>query len=145
MSKLIETKRAFEEIEELLNQKIRNGGTRAKELERHRATLQRAFFLLGFGEFERIVKTKAKEVIGEKSPQKGIDGHAWRYLKDNLKGVPLRKQLDIIFHGNEKIRSSIDDNYDIRNDIAHNSQHLPSNAADIAAWLESLEDLVDKF
>jgi hypothetical protein len=39
MSKLTNTRHAFEAIEEMLNQQIRKGGSKAKELERFREQL----------------------------------------------------------------------------------------------------------
>lgn len=145
MSKLTDTRRAFEEIEELLNQQIRKGGSKARELERFREVLQAAFYLLGFGQFEHLVKAKTKSVIDEHADAKSVNGHAWRYLKTNLNGVSLRAQLDVIFHGNEALKSTLNKSYDIRNDVTHNYKSLPAEARDISNWLTHLEEIVDKF
>ncbi|MGM4877060.1 hypothetical protein AB7645_38160 [Bradyrhizobium sp. 956_D2_N1_5] len=145
MSKLIETRRAFALVEELLNQEIRKGGNQAKELARFRETLQAAFYLLGFAQFEFLVKSKSKEVVSEHAALRTADGHAWRHLKQNINGVSLRAQLDIIFHSDPKLRSKLDENYTVRNDVAHNYKRLPPEAQDIVTWLQSLEDVVEKF
>jgi hypothetical protein len=145
MSKLTETKRAFEKISGLLDQEIRKSGGNVKELERFRETLKVAFYLLGWGQFEYLVRTKTKEVIEEHARSKTVDGHAWRSLQQNVKGVKVRKQLDIIFHGNQRLRDSLDDDYDVRNDAAHNYKNLPADAQDIEAWLVSLEEIISQF
>lgn len=145
MSKLIETRRAFELIEGLLNQEIRKGGNRAKELVRFRETLQAAFYLLGFAQFEFLIKSKAKDIVSEHAASRTVDGHAWRQLSRSLNGVSLRSQLDIIFHSDPKLRSKLDDDYTVRNEVAHNYKRLPPEAQDIVTWLEILEDTVEKF
>lgn len=145
MSKLTDTKRAYEEIAGLLDQQIRKGGNRAKELERFRDALRAAFYLLGWAQFEHLVRTKAKDIIENQSRSKTIDGHAWRFVSANLKGVRVRDQLDIIFHADQKLRQSLKDDYQVRNDVAHNYKLLPPEAQDIAAWLDDFEKLIDKF
>ncbi len=52
MSRIQETKRAYDKIAQLLNQEIRKRGGSTQELERFRETLDVAFYLLGWGQFE---------------------------------------------------------------------------------------------
>jgi hypothetical protein len=75
---------------------------------------------------------------------RGLDGHAWRYLKENVKAFPVRRRLDLIFHEVPSVRASLDKEYSVRNEAAH-YKLLPKEAKDISAWLKDLEDLVDKF
>lgn len=145
MSKLTDTRRAYEKFEELLNQEILKRRGNAAELERHREALQAAFYLLGFGQFEHLVKAHTKTVIEQHASGKKIDGYAWRHFKQNLNGVSLRAQLDVIFHGNDSLKKTLNKNYDIRNEVAHNYRSLPPEARSISGWLNDLEKVVDEF
>jgi hypothetical protein len=53
MSRLTETKRAYDKLIELLNQEIRKRSGSTQDLERFRQTLDVAFYLLGWGQFAR--------------------------------------------------------------------------------------------
>jgi hypothetical protein len=52
MSRISETQRAYNKLVELLDQEIRKRKGSAKELERFRQSLDVAFYLLGWGQFE---------------------------------------------------------------------------------------------
>jgi hypothetical protein len=145
MSRISESKRAYDKLVELLNQEIRKRSGSTQELERFRQTLDVAFYLLGWGQFEYLVRKEAEERIENNARAHTIDGHAWRYLKENVKTLPVRRRLDLIFHNERAIRVSLDREYSVRNDAAHDYKLLPSEAKDVSSWLNKLEDLVEKF
>lgn len=145
MSRLTETKRAYDKLIELLNQEIRKRSGSTQDLERFRQTLDVAFYLLGWGQFEYLVRKEAEERIEEKSRARTVDGVAWRQLLDTVKGISVRRRLDLIFHGNQEVLNSLHREYTVRNEAAHDYKSLPSEAKDVSVWLKELEDLVDKF
>lgn len=145
MSKLTDTKLAYDKFADLIDQEIRNRRGSSKELDRFRQTLDVAFYLLGWAQFEYLAKNEAEDRISEQAQAKVISGHAWRYLRENIKGFPLRRKLDLIFHGDQKTLDSLNKDYDLRNDAAHDYKHLPKDARDISDWLHELENLVSKF
>jgi hypothetical protein len=145
MSKLTDTKRAFDKVAELLDQEIRKGGSNAKELQRHRDIMRSAFYLLAWAQFEHLAREKAKDIAEGHARGSTVDGLAWSYLKKNIKALPLRAKLDIVSHGNTKVLAQLNDDYDLRNEAAHNYKLIPSYAQDISGWLDDLEDLVGRF
>lgn len=145
MSRILETKRAYDKLVDLLNQEIRKRSGSTQELERFRQTLDVAFYLLGWGQFEYLVRKEAEERIDGHAQARTFDGHAWRYLKENVKNFPVRRRLDLIFHENLSIRGSLNKEYTVRNEAAHDYKLLPKEAKDISLWLKELEDLVDNF
>jgi hypothetical protein len=145
MSRIQETKRAYDKLVELLDQEIRKRRGSAKELERFRETLDVAFYLLGWGQFEYLVREEAEERIEGRARAHTVDGLAWRYLKENMKSVPVRRRLDLIFHEDSAARTSLDKEYTVRNEAAHDYRSLPKEARDVSVWLEKLEALVDRF
>lgn len=100
---------------------------------------------MGWGQFEYLVRKEAEERIENNARAHTVDGHAWRYLKENVKNIPVRRRLDLIFHDKPAVRASLDREYMVRNDAAHDYKLLPGEAKDISTWLNELEDLVDKF
>jgi len=145
MSRIQETRQAYDKLVALLDQEIRKRSGSTKDLERFRETLDVAFYLLGWAQFEYLVRKEAEELIEDNARANSLDGHAWRYLKDNIKNIPVRNRLDIIFHGKKNIRESLGKDYTVRNEAAHNYKSLPREARDVSPWLKTLEDLVDKF
>jgi hypothetical protein len=145
MSRLTETKRAYDKLIDLLNQEIRKRSGSTQDLERFRQTLDVAFYLLGWGQFEYLVRKEAEDRIEEKSRARTVDGVAWRQLLETVKGIPVRRRLDLIFHNNQAVLSSLHKEYTVRNEAAHDYKWLPSEAKDVSAWLKELEDLVDGF
>ncbi len=144
MSRLVDTQRAYDRISQLLDQEMRNRKGSTTELERFRQTLDVAFYLLGWAQFEYLVRKEAEDQIEAKAKGHTVERHAWNYLKANLKGLAVRLRLDIIFHGNPVVRNSLDKDYTLRNEAAHDYK-LPKEAKDISGWLKSLEKLVDDF
>jgi hypothetical protein len=130
---------------QLLDQEIRKRSGQTKDLDRYRQILDVAFYLLGWAQFEYLVRQEAAELIDGKARAQTIERHAWTFLKHNLKGFAVRQQLDMIFHTNQGIRSSLQKDYSVRNDAAHNYKLLPPEAKDMSAWLQSLEELVNNF
>jgi hypothetical protein len=145
VSRITETKRAYDKIVELLDQEIRKRSGSTQELERFRQTLDVAFYLLGWGQFEYLVRKEAEERIEGNARAHTLEGHAWRYLKENVKNFSVRRRLDLIFHENTSVRGSLNKEYTVRNEAAHDYKLLPREAKDISVWLRELEDLVDKF
>ena len=145
MSRIQETKRAYDKLVELLDQEIRKRSGDTQELERFRQTLDVAFYLLGWGQFEYLVRKEAEERIEVNARAHTRDGHAWRYLKENVKNFPVRRRLDLIFHEKPSVRTSLNKEYTVRNEAAHDYKQLPREAKDISVWLRELEDLVEKF
>ena len=144
MSRLSETQQAYGRVRELLDQEIlkRTGPT---GLEQCRETLDVAFYLLGWAQFEYLVREEARTRIEEMAKAQTIERHAWQFLQRNLRNFPVRNRLGLIFHDQPAVRDELDKDYDIRNDAAHNYKLLPKEAKDIAVWLKDLEDLVEKF
>lgn len=143
MSKLTETKRAYAEIARLLDQEIRKAGGRARELERFRQILQSAFYLLGWAQFEHLAKTKCNDIVEEEVRSKHRGGHAWRFMKKNLKTFGLRAQLAMLFNSDPSKFDKLGQAYDERNGVAHNYKLI--DARDMTVWLQELEDHVDRF
>lgn len=144
MSRLKETKRAFEKVTMLLDQEIRKKASNSKDLESYRAIVEIAFYILAFGQFEYLVKREANGIIDVNAALKTLDGRAWKILQQ--KGdVPLRKLLDLIYHADPKVLKSLNDSYTIRNDSVHSNQVLPKEAKDVKLFIQELEELVDNF
>ena len=91
------------------------------------------------------LEEEAKDLIDAKAGAQTVERHAWSYLKSNLKNLPVRLRLDLIFHANPAVRSELLKDYIVRNEAAHNYKSLPNEAKDISAWLHNLEELVSKF
>jgi len=145
MSRLTDTKRAYDKIAGLVDQQLLKRGSDANELRRFRETLDVAFYLLGWAQFEYLVRNEAEDRIDANSRAKTVDGIAWKYLLNNSKAIPIRRRLDLIFQGNQQLRASLDDDYELRNEAAHNYKMLPKEARQISEWLEKLEQLIQRF
>lgn len=146
MSRLAETQRAYDRLAQLLDEEIRKRSGSTKELEGFRETLDVAFYLLGWAQFEYLVRKETEDRIDENAKVRTVDRHAWQFLKENVKSLKVRLRLDLIFDANPAVRTGLDKDYDVRNEAAHNYKKLPPAAKGrISAWLRSLEDLVDRF
>jgi hypothetical protein len=144
MSRLQDTKRAYDKISSLLDQEIRKRTGATQELERFRRTLDVAFYLLGWGQFEYLVRKETEVRVEENARTRTISSHAWRYLNDNVKNLPVRRRLDLIFHEQSETRATLEKEYTVRNEAARDYK-LPGEAKDVSAWLEKLEELVNRF
>jgi hypothetical protein len=145
VSKIIETKRAYDLIRELLDQELLAKKGSAQRIKDCQAALDVAFYLLGWAQFEYLSRREAGERIGTNAKAKTADGISWRYVLDNIKAFSLRKKLEVIFFSNQSMLSALNKDYDVRNEAAHNYKKLPAEVRDISAWLQGLEDLVDNF
>ncbi|WP_277980572.1 hypothetical protein [Sphingomonas phyllosphaerae] len=144
MSKLEQTRRAYDKITELLDQEIRGRRGATRELEEFRRLLDTAFYLLGWGQFEFLVRRASRDAVEEHARTNTVHGHAWRQIQVNIKALTVRQQLDIIFHADPRTRAELNKDYTVRNEVAHDNQ-LPREAKDLSAWFDSLEEAVDKF
>jgi hypothetical protein len=145
MSRLIETKRAYDRITRALDRELTKRSSDASDIEKFRETLDIAFYLLGWAQFEYLVRQESKEIVESNARTKTVDRYAWQHLQDGLKEYSVRKRMDLIFHANPEIRRSLDKDYTVRNDAAHNYKVIPSDAKDVSIWLQKLQTLVDKF
>jgi len=145
VSNLTEIRQAYERLKQLLDREILDRKGEAAELRRFRRWLDTAFYLLAWANFENLTRKKADAVISEGTRSKSRDMHAWLYLKENVKGFSVKKRLDLIFHNNPKIASSLKDRYDVRNDAAHDYKKLPPEVSDLPNLMQDWETLVDKF
>lgn len=143
MSKLTETKRAYDLFAKLIDQEIRQRRGSPNDLERFRQSLDTSFYLLAWAQFEYLVREETNEIVSNQARTHTLDKHAWNYLKDNLKSMTVRQRLDIIFHGNHKTLETLKKRYDVRNDAAHDYKNLPSEARDVSEWIRELEELID--
>jgi len=145
MSRLLETAKAYKTLTDLLDQEIRNRRGSTTDLQKQRDALDVAFYLLGWAQFEHLVKKEAEDVIEGHSRSHQVEGHAWRFLKKEAKRATVRQKLDLIFHTKPIVRSGLDRDYTVRNDAAHNYRALPPEAKDVGAFLCKLQTLVDDF
>ncbi len=144
MSRLNETKRAYDKLAQLLDAELLHKKGVAKEVERFRASLDVAFYLLGWAQFEYLVRQETQDIIEGKARFKTIDGHAWRFLQDNIKSLAVRRRLDVVFHNDPATRGQLDKDYTVRSEAAHDYK-MPKEAKDVSDWLQRLEALVEKF
>lgn len=145
MSRLGETQRTYDKMVQLLDQEIRARHGSTKDLERVRETLEAAFYLLGWAQFEYLVRKETEDRVKELARAQTIERHAWLFLKENVKNVKVRLRLDLIFHSSPAVRAELEKDYERRNEVAHGYKLIPKEAKDISAWLENLESLVEKF
>lgn len=142
MSRLTQTKRAYKTVVSLLDQETRKNKSNTKELESFRSTVDIAFYILAFGQFEYLVKREAKDLIEGFARQKTIDGRAWKILEQRG-DMSLRKMLEIIYHGKPDFLRSLNESYDIRNDSVHGNKSLPKEAKDVEIFIQKLVELAD--
>ena len=145
VSNLTEIRQAYERLMDLLDQEILNRKGEATELRRFRKWLDTAFYLLGWANFENLTRKEAEKIISINASSKSPEGHAWVFLKEGIKNFSVRKRLELIFHGNHKKISSLNKDYDVRNDAAHDYKRLPPEVSDLANVLQDWEDLVETF
>jgi hypothetical protein len=126
MSKLIETQQAYDKVSDLLNKKILEKGSDVNQLRRFQEALDVAFYLLGWAQFEYLVRQEAEVQIEIEAKAKGRSGIAWQYMKKNLKALSVRQRLNMIFNAKPKILGKLHADYDVRNEAAHNYKKLPS-------------------
>jgi hypothetical protein len=145
MSKLTDTKQAYDKVASLLRKEFLQAGSNANEVKRVQEAVDVAFYLLGWAQFEHLIREETIVRIEEHALAKTVHGIAWQYIKEHVKSLPVRRRLDLIFHANQKVRNALHDDYDLRNGVAHNYKVLPKEARDdMSEWLRGLEELVEK-
>ncbi|MCJ2093980.1 MULTISPECIES: hypothetical protein [unclassified Methylobacterium] len=145
MSKLTETKQAYDRVQGLLRKQLLTQGSDARQIRAAQEAVDTAFYLLGWGQFEYLTRREAERRVDEQAKAKTIHGAAWRYVKQNIKSFSLRKKLEVIFHADQATLASLEEDYERRNETAHDYKKLPKEARDISAWLKELEQLVDRY
>jgi hypothetical protein len=145
VSKLNETKLAFDRVKALLDQELLNKKGSAQQIRDCQSAVNVAFYLLGWAQFEYLARKEAEDRIEVDARAKTVHGISWRYVLDNIKSFSLRRKLEVIFFTDHVTLKKLSDDYDIRNEAAHNYKKLPTEVSDISAWLEHRESLVEKF
>ncbi len=69
--------------------------------------------------------------------------HAWFFLLERIKDYPVRKQLDLVFHGRDDVIKTLNRQYTVRNEAAHDHRKLPPEAKDLPGLIGEWEKLVD--
>lgn len=145
MSNLTEIRQAYERLRVLLDREILNRQSEAATLERYRKWLDTAFYLLAWGNFEYPTRKQAEGVIVDEARSRGRVRHAWSFLLDRIKDYPVRKQLELVFHGRDDVIRTLNKQYTVRNDAAHDYKKLPPEAKDLPRVIGEWESLVDRF
>jgi hypothetical protein len=145
MSKLHETKLAYDRVKALLDQQLLNKKGSAQQIRDCQSAVNVAFYLLGWAQFEYLSRKEVEERIEADARAKTVHGISWRYVLDNIKAFSLRKKLEVIFFTDQATLNKLNKDYDIRNEAAHNYKKLPAEVSDMSAWLDHLESLLDKF
>src|ERR1700756_3505968 len=94
MSKLTDTERAYDAVAFLIDQEILKRRSSTSDLKRFHEALDVAFYLLGWAQFEYLVRQEAEELIKQQARTRTVHGVAWQYLLRNTKSVPIRQRLD---------------------------------------------------
>lgn len=145
MSRLTDTKRAYDRVRALLDKQLLERRGDAQQIRDAQEAVDVAFYLLGWAQFEYVTRKEAEKRIAGEAAAKTVQGTAWRYVLENIKAFSLRRKLEVIFQADAAILASLNKDYDVRNEAAHNYKRLPAEARDVSAWLEGLERLVDRY
>ncbi|MGH1575500.1 hypothetical protein ACRAWG_38885 (plasmid) [Methylobacterium sp. P31] len=145
MSKLTETKQAYDRVQDLLRKQLLVRGSDARQIRAAQEAVDASFYLLGWGQFEYLTRREAEQRVDAEARAKTIHGAAWRYVKKNFSSFSLRRKLEVIFHADQATLATLNEDYERRNETAHDYKKLPPEARDISAWLEGLEQLVDRY
>lgn len=145
MSKLTDTKRAYDRVKSTLDQQLLAKNSNAQQIKECQSAVDVAFYLLGWAQFEYLSRKEAEDRIETEARAKTVHGGAWRYVLEHIRAFSVRRKLEVIFFGNQPTLNQLYRDYDLRNEVAHNYKKLPAEVSDISTWLEHLEDLVGKF
>ena len=89
------------------------------------------------------MRHEANDLIDDKVRAHTVERHAWQFLKDTLKALPVRRRLDLAFHAAPAIRSQLDRYYELQvlratGTTSYAAQHyksIPQEARkNLAAW-----------
>lgn len=143
MSKLTETKRAYDKLLALIKDEIRSRKGNVDELRRFQESLDVAFYLLGWAQFEYLVAGEAQTVVDENKRAKGKQGLAWGFLDQHFKQMSVRQKLELVVGHDPKKLAQLQKDYSVRNEAAHAYKNLPPEARDVSLWMKRLEDTID--
>jgi len=125
VSKLTETKRAYDRVKALLDQQLLERKGSAQQIRDCQEAVNVAFYLLGWAQFEFLARKEAEERIKSDARAKTVHGIGWRYVLDNIRTFSLRRKLEVIFFTDEATLGELNRDYDMRNEAAHNYKKLP--------------------
>ncbi len=145
MSNLTDIKQAHGYLRELLNQEIRKRGSNAATLQRYLGWLDTAFYLLAWGNFEHLTKRQAEAVIAEEEGKRGRARLAWSVFRERLRNIPLATQIELVFHGRDKVIEDLKAQYLVRNASAHAYKKLPAEMRRLPDIIDEWEAFVDLF
>jgi hypothetical protein len=145
MSKLGDTKRAYDRVKSLLDQELLKKHSNAQQIRECQAAVDVAFYLLGWGHFEYLTRKAAEDRMKGEARGRTVHGTAWRFVLENIKRFSVRDKLEVVFHARPAQLKKLKGDYEVRNEAARNYKTLPPEVGDISAWLEHLEDLVNNF
>jgi hypothetical protein len=145
VSKIKDTKLAYDRVKALLDQELLNRKSEAQQIRDCQEAVNVAFYLLGWAQFEYLSRKEAEDRIESNARAKSIHGISWRYILDNIKAFSIRKRLELVFFGDTTTLNTLNKDYDVRNKAAHNYKKLPGEVRDVSGWLEHLEELINKF
>ena len=145
MSKLNDTRLAYDRVKAMLDQQLLARSSNAQQIRDCQSAVDVAFYLLGWAQFEYLSRKEAEERIEVEAHAKTIHGGAWRYIREHIKSFSVRRKLEVIFFANQSTLNKLYKDYEIRNEAAHNYKKLPAEVSDVSAWLEHLDDLVGNF
>ncbi|KPF99809.1 hypothetical protein IP86_08360 [Rhodopseudomonas sp. AAP120] len=145
MTKLNETRLAYDRVKALLDQQLLEKKGSAQQIKDCQSAVNAAFYLLGWAQFEFLTRKEAEERIEADARAKTVHGIGWRYVLANIKAFSLRKKLEVIFFADPVTLNQLNRDYDLRNETAHNYKKLPTEVSDVSAWLDHLESLANKF
>ena len=125
MSKLKDTKQAYDRIKSLLDQQLLNKGNAAQQIRDCQDAVNVAFYLLGWAQFEYLSRKEAEDRIEASARAKSIDGISWKYILENIRAFSVRKRLEVVFFGDKSTLDGLNKDYEVRNEAAHNYKKLP--------------------
>jgi hypothetical protein len=145
VSKLSETKLAYDRVKALLDQQLLEKKGSAQQIRDCQEAVNVAFYLMGWAQFEFLTRKAAQERIETEARAKTVHGVAWRHILKNFSPFSVRRKLEVIFFTDQATLGRLNKDYELRNDESHNYKKLPRDVSDVSAWLDHLETLVDKF
>ncbi len=66
-------------------------------------------------------------------------------MRNRFKEYSVRKQLDLVFHGRDDVIRTLNKQYTVRNEPAHDYRKLPPETKDLPGLIGEWEKLVDRF
>lgn len=140
MSRLSEIRTSYAAVTaELARIRSQSNPARKDEIDIWMRAVDCAFFLLAFGQFERVVTEAAGSLIKEKRRQGDPENRPWLVANK----LDLRQRLVLLFGERSDEYRKLDKIYDDRNDIAHNGRlQGPVNLKEFLDFVVRLEDQI---